>query len=53
MRERLLEVLLAKRQLADSPDLSVGLESLLLLGLESSCLHGNDGRCSIGVMGNR
>lgn len=50
--ESLLEVLLAEGQLADGPDLGVGLQGLLVLVVEGTGLDGNDGRGGFGVVGN-
>ena len=53
MLERLLEVLLAEGQLADGPDLGVGLQGLFVLVVEGAALDGNDGRGGLGVVGDR
>lgn len=50
--EGLLEVLLAEGQLADGPDLGIGLEGLFDLGGEGTGLEGDDLGGRIGVVGN-
>lgn len=52
MLERVLEVLLAEGELADSPDLDSRLEGLLDLGVKGTGLEGNDLGGGIGVVGN-
>lgn len=46
----LLELLGHERQLADAPDLGVGLEVLLVLDREGTGLDGDDGGSSLGVV---
>lgn len=53
MLKGLLQMLLAEGQLADGPDLRVGLEGLLDLGVQGSGLDGDDLRGRVRVMGDR
>ncbi len=53
MLEGVGQALLAERQLADGPDLGVGLERLLDLAVERAALDGNDLGRRVRVVGDR